>query len=54
MSRSPDDYLQHILQETAYLLGDSRGLTQEVFLQDERLKRAFARSLEVIGEATKN
>ena len=29
------------------------GLDKDVFLQDETLKRAFVRSLEVIGEATK-
>ena len=29
------------------------GLDKNVFLQDETLKRAFVRSLEVIGEATK-
>jgi len=28
-------------------------LTREAFLQDETLKRAFVRSLEVIGEAVK-
>ncbi len=54
MSRLPKDYLLHILQETTYILGDTEGLTKEAFLQDERLKRAIVRSLEIIGEATKN
>ncbi len=31
----------------------ARGLSKEEFLQDETLKRAFVRSLEIIGEATK-
>jgi uncharacterized protein with HEPN domain len=30
-----------------------QGLEKETFLQDETLKRAFARSLEIIGEAVK-
>ena len=31
----------------------AQGLDQDEFLHDETLKRAFVRSLEVIGEATK-
>ena len=31
----------------------ARGLTKAEFLGDETLKRAFVRSLEIIGEATK-
>jgi uncharacterized protein with HEPN domain len=54
MSRSPKDYLQHILQETAFILERSQGLTQEAFFKDELLKRAYVRSLEIIGEASKN
>jgi uncharacterized protein with HEPN domain len=53
MSRSATDYLKHILDESAYLYERSRGLTRKAFLQDETLKRAFVRSLEVIGEAVK-
>ena len=30
-----------------------QGLTKDAFLQDETLKRAFVRSLEIIGEAAK-
>ena len=54
MSRSQLDYLQHILDEIAYLVKQSKGLSKEEFIQDETLKRAFVRSLEIIGEATKN
>jgi uncharacterized protein with HEPN domain len=54
MSRSPEDYLQHILDEADYLLAHSRNLKKDDFLQDETLKRSFVRSLEIIGEATKN
>jgi uncharacterized protein with HEPN domain len=53
MSRDPLDYLRHILDEAEYLLIHSKGLDEANFLQDDTLKRAFARSLEVIGEAVK-
>lgn len=54
MSRSQLDYLQHILDEIAYLVKQTNGLSKEEFIQDQTLKRAFVRSLEIIGEATKN
>jgi uncharacterized protein with HEPN domain len=53
MSTSIQPYLQHILNETQYLIGQSEGRNKEEFLRDETRKRAFARSLEVIGEAAK-
>ena len=53
MSRSARDYLRHILDEADYLAGATAGLSREDFLEDETLRRAFARSLEVIGEAAK-
>jgi len=53
MSRSLLAYLQHILDETEYLMDRSRGLAKAEFLGDETLKRAFVRSLEIIGEATR-
>ena len=53
MSSDPTEYLRHMLQEAEYLLAQSGKLTKEVFLQDETLKRAFARSIEVLGEAAK-
>ena len=53
MSASMSPYLQHILTETQYLLGQVQGLEHETFLHDETLKRAFVRSLEIIGEAVK-
>ncbi|TEU10617.1 MAG: DUF86 domain-containing protein [Anaerolineales bacterium] len=54
MSLSSLEYLQHILDETAYLVDRAKGLSRNEFMQDETLKRAFVRSLEIIGEATKN
>jgi len=47
-------YLLHILQEIDYLLMQSSGLKFETFAEDETRKRAFVRSLEIIGEAVKN
>jgi uncharacterized protein with HEPN domain len=47
------EYLRHIIQETEYLIAASEGLTVEQFIEDENLKRAFVRSLEIIGEAVK-
>ena len=43
MSRSVREYLQHILDETRYLLNQAHGLDKEAFLADETLKRAFER-----------
>ena len=53
MSPSPREYLRHILDESEYLLTAGQGLSQAEFMQDETLKRAFVRSIEIIGEATK-
>ena len=53
MSASMSPYLQHIHTETQYLLDRVQGLEKETFLHDETLKRAFVRSLEIIGEAVK-
>ena len=53
MSASLSPYLQHIHTETQYLLDRAQGLEKETFLHDETLKRAFVRSLEIIGEAVK-
>lgn len=53
MSTSTRAYLHHILNETQYLIGQSQGLTKEVFLCDDTRQRAFVRSLKIIGEAAK-
>lgn len=54
MSRSEAEYLRHIRDETRYLAGAVEGVTWDAFSGDETLKRAVVRSIEVIGEATKN
>jgi uncharacterized protein with HEPN domain len=53
MSFEPRDYLKHILAEADYLLEQSGELEASDFHSSETLKRAFVRSLEVIGEAVK-
>jgi uncharacterized protein with HEPN domain len=53
MPLSVREYFLHILTETAYILQSSRDLDKTTFLQDETLKRAYVRSIEVIGEAVK-
>ena len=49
----PEEYLKHILQEVEFLLLKSRELSFDDFVKDEVKTRAFLRSLEIMGEATK-
>ena len=53
MSKEPIEFLKHIADECAYLLSVHKELSKDDFLNDETLKRAVVRSLEIIGEATK-
>ena len=53
MSFEPRDFLRHILVEADYLLARSDGLSYNDFVADETLRRAFLRSLEIVGEAAK-
>lgn len=53
MSFEPRDYLRHILVEADDLLAERAGLTFDAFVADETLRRAFVRSLGIIGEAAK-
>jgi uncharacterized protein with HEPN domain len=54
MSRKIIDYLNDMLDECEYLLKRKTNLNYSAFLHNEDLKKAFVRSLEVIGEAAKN
>jgi uncharacterized protein with HEPN domain len=54
MSPSPIEYLRHIRDEVVYLSESTSGFTKEQLLNDATLKRAVVRSLEIIGEATRN
>ena len=50
MSKEPIEYLKHIRDESLYILSvTGKGITREEFLNDETLKRAVVRSLEIIG-----
>lgn len=53
MPLSSVEYLRHILDETYFLILRSEDLGQDVFFEDDTLRRAFVRSIEVIGEAAK-
>jgi uncharacterized protein with HEPN domain len=53
MSKEPLEFLRHISDECSYLLSVSKYLSKDEFLDNETLKRAVVRSLEIIGEATK-
>lgn len=53
MSRSAVEYLRHILDETTYLMDQAQGLSRDQFMCNPTLKRAFVRSIEIIGEASK-
>ena len=53
MPLSPLEYLRHMLAEATYLMDAGKNLTKDRFLRDETIKRAFVRSVEIIGEATK-
>ena len=53
MSKDPIEYLRHISDECSFLISVTKGISKDNFLDDETLKRATVRSLEIIGEATK-
>ena len=53
MSPSGAEHLRHILDEIEYLAGAASSLDRTAFLADGTFRRAFARSLEIIGEAAK-
>jgi len=54
MSKLPIEYLRHIYDECQFITGTiTSDMTKDELLEDETLKRAIVRSLEIIGEATK-
>ena len=52
-SHSALEFLRHVVDESDFLIGKSKGLDFENFVKDDTLTRAFSRSLEIIGEAVK-
>lgn len=53
MSPSLLDFLRHIQHECDYILSVSTGKSRNALLDDETIRRALVRSLEIIGEASK-
>ena len=53
MSLSRLEYIRHILDEIEYIRIQTSANNFYTFSQDPTLKRAFVRSLEIIGEASK-
>lgn len=53
MSKDPKEYLRHINDECSYIISVSQDLRYEDLIENETLKWAVVRSLEIIGEATK-
>jgi uncharacterized protein with HEPN domain len=55
MSKSDEiEFIKHIFIEINYIQTTIEKVEEEVFYNDETLKRAITRALEIIGEATKN
>jgi uncharacterized protein with HEPN domain len=52
MSHSAVDLINHILSETQFLKSRLKDLSEDTFMFDEVIQRAFVRSLEIIGEAS--
>ena len=52
--KSDEVFLRHILDELDFLLKQTSGIDFDAFTTDDVLRRACARSLEIIGEAVKN
>jgi uncharacterized protein with HEPN domain len=54
MSKLPIEYLKHIYDECSFITETiTPGMVKDDLLENETLKRAIVRSLEIIGEATK-
>jgi uncharacterized protein with HEPN domain len=54
MSKEPLTYLKHIQDECLYIISVSENLQFQEFVEDETLKRAVVRSLEIIRSNQKN
>ena len=52
--KSNEVFLRHVLDEISFLLEHTRALSFDDFMEDAVLKRACARSFEIMGEAVKN
>ena len=50
---SPLEYIHHIIDEIDFIFTQIPNFDYESFSKDPTIQRAFVRSLEIIGEATK-
>lgn len=53
MQKSELEFLNHIIKECDFIIKNTKDISLGSFYDDEVLKRAVIRSLEIIGEATK-
>jgi len=53
VSLSPRELIRHILDEIDYILAQIPNTDFDSFVKNATLKRAFVRSIEIIGEASK-
>ncbi len=53
MSPSLIEFLEHIRDEISFLVKNTENLTYEELIENAILNKAFVRSLEIIGEASK-
>lgn len=53
MSPSTIEFLEHIQKELKFLVTHSANVSYEQFVNDDLINRAYLRSLEIIGEASK-
>ncbi len=51
MSKSPNPYLQHILESIGHIQDDLRDIKVEQFLTNRMRQSAVIRELEIVGEA---
>lgn len=54
MSNLTIDFLRHILNEIEFLVDETSNIEYDDFINHKVQKRAYVRSLEIIGEAVKN
>lgn len=55
MSKSDEiEFIGHIFEELKFVINTTNSLTFELFVEDEIIKRAVVRALEIVGEAAKN
>jgi uncharacterized protein with HEPN domain len=55
MSKSEElEFIKHIYEELKFIINTTNSMSFDAFIEDEIVKRAVVRALEIVGEATKN